>query len=218
MPGRELAAQWDHAHAQGEATRSWYETDPLMSLRMIDAAGVSAEKSVVDVGGGTARLVDSLLARGHRDLTVVDISESALHIAQERLGADAPRVTWIHADICDWSPARVYDLWHDRAVMHFLTSAADQRSYRRALDAASRPGTVAVFGCFASDGPTHCSGLPVVRRDPADLVEFLGAEWSLVAQDRELHPTPGGTVQPFTWAAFVRLARSATPRDIWFAG
>ncbi|MEI6252916.1 MAG: class I SAM-dependent methyltransferase [Mycobacteriaceae bacterium] len=201
----QLASLWDDAYAQGESTRSWFEADPAMSLRMIDAAGAAADASVVDVGGGTSRLVDSLLARGHHDVTVVDISEAALHIAQERLGQDAAQVTWIHTDICAWSPARVFDVWHDRAVMHFLTSVGDQRRYRRALDAASRPGTVAVFGCFASDGPTHCSGLPVVRRDPPELAEFLGAEWSLVAQDRELHATPGGAVQPFTWAAFVRI-------------
>ena len=205
VPEHELPAHWDDAYAHGEATRSWFQADPVMSLRMIDAAGVSADASVVDIGGGTSRLVDSLLARGHRDLTVLDISESALHVAQERLGRDAARVTWIHADIRDWSPGRSYDVWHDRAVMHFLASAADQRRYRRALDAASRPGSVAVFGCFASDGPTHCSGLPVVRRDPPDLVEFLGAQWSLVAQDRELHTTPGGAAQPFTWAAFARV-------------
>ena len=212
MPEHELAAHWDHAYAQGEATRSWYEPGPVMSLRMIDAAGVSADVSVVDIGGGTSRLVDSLLARGHRDLTVVDISESALHVAQQRLGRDAARVTWTHADIRDWSPGRTYDVWHDRAVVHFMTSADDQHRYRGALEGASRPGTVAVFGCFASDGPTHCSGLPVVRRDPPDLAEFLGAGWSLVAQDREEHVTPGGGVQPFTWAAFVQHPKSESVR------
>jgi len=205
VSGHELAAHWDDAYTQGETTRSWYQGDPTMSLRMIDAAGIAADASVVDIGGGSARLVDSLLARGHHDLTVLDISESALLIAQERLGQDADRVTWIHGDICSWSPARVYDVWHDRAVMHFLTSATDQDGYRRALHAASRPGTVAVFGCFASDGPTHCSALPVVSRDPSDVAEFLGGKWSLVAQDRELHTTPGGAVQPFAWAAFSRI-------------
>jgi len=205
VSGHDLAAHWDDAYKQGERTRGWYEADPRMSLRMI-AAAAAADASVVDIGGGTARLVDSLLGRGHRDLTVLDISESALRIAQQRLGRDAERVTWIHADIRSWSPARVYGIWHDRAAMHFLTSAADQDRYRRALDAASRPGTVAVFGCFASDGPTHCSGLPVVRRDPPDLADFLGGEWSLVAEDRDLHTTPGGAPQPFTWAAFTRIS------------
>ena len=201
--GHELGAHWDNAYQQGEATRSWFEVDPAQSLRMIDAAGAAVDASLVDVGGGTARLVDSLLARGHDDLTVVDISATALDIAQRRLGLDAQRMTWIHADIRQWSPARVFDVWHDRAVLHFLTDEGDQEHYRKILNNATEPGAIAVLGCFASDGPTHCSGLPVVRRDPSDLQEFLGAQWALVAQYRELHATPGGGVQPFSWAAFV---------------
>jgi len=172
---------------------------------MIDAAGATADAAVVDIGGGTARLVDRLLARGHGDLTVVDVSEAALDIAQQRLGRNALRGRWIHADIRSWSPARVFDVWHDRAVLHFLNAEADQEHYRNILAGATRPGAIAVLGCFASDGPTHCSGLPVVRRDPADIQEFLGPEWSMVAEDRESHATPGGAVQPFTWTAFVRV-------------
>lgn len=204
MASSGLAAHWGGAYGQGETTRGWFEPEPVMSLRMIDAAGVTADASVVDVGGGTARLVDALLARGHRDLTVVDLSEAALRIAQDRLGSDAAHVNWIHGDVCSWSPGRVFDVWHDRAVLHFLTAAADQDRYRHTLNGASRPGTVAVFGCFASDGPTQCSGLPVLRRDPADLAEFLGARWSLAAQDRQMHTTPGGGRQSFTWAGFLR--------------
>jgi trans-aconitate methyltransferase len=200
----ELAEHWDAAYAQGETTRSWFEDEPVMSLRLIDAAAAGADASVVDIGGGTSRLVDSLLTRGHTDLTVVDVSAEALRIAQVRLGPQAERVRWIHADIRSWTPGRMFDVWHDRAVLHFLTAADDQDRYRRNLIGATHPGSVAVFGCFAPGGPTHCSGLPVVRRDPAGLAEFLGADWSMVAQDRESHPTPSGGVQPFSWAAFVR--------------
>lgn len=204
MPHTELNSHWDDAYAQGETTRSWFESEPVMSLRMIDAARVDSTASAVDVGGGTSRLVDHLLARGHHDLTVVDVSAAALRIARERLGSDAEKVQWVHTDIREYSPGRVFDLWHDRAVLHFLTEAVDHRRYRDILDTASRSGTVAVFGCFAPDGPTHCSGLPVARRDPDDLADFLGADWSMVAQERELHATPNGAVQPFTWATLVR--------------
>lgn len=204
MPEGSLAEHWDEAYTQGETTRSWFEAEPAMSLRMLDAAGVSTNATMVDVGGGTSRLVDTLLARGHRDLTVVDVSDAALGIARDRLGTDAAEVYWVRADVCEWSPGRAFDVWHDRAVMHFLTSAADLQRYLRTLSVATAPGTVAVFGCFAPDGPTHCSGLPVVRRDADELADVLGSEWSLVAAERELHPTPGGAVQPFTWAAFVR--------------
>lgn len=206
-----MGAHWDDAYGQGETTRSWFESDPAQSLRMIDAAGAGADAAVVDVGGGTARLVDSLLARGHHDLTVVDISEAALEIAQQRLGRDAQRVMWVHADIRAWSPGRMFDVWHDRAVLHFLTDSADQEHYLHIVNEATEPGAIAVLGCFAPDGPTHCSGLPVVRRDVSDLQEFLGAQWSLVVQDRELHATPGGGVQPFTWTAFVRVGEGRHP-------
>lgn len=204
MPDSELTTHWDDAYAQGETTRSWFETEPVMSLRMIDAAGVRATASVADIGGGTSRLVDHLLARGHDDVTVVDVSAAALRIAADRLGDDAAKVQWVHADIREFSPGRVFDVWHDRAVLHFLTEEVDQRRYRDILDAATGSGAAAVFGCFAPDGPTHCSGLPVMRRDADDLADFLGAEWSMVARDRELHTTPSGAVQPFTWATFVR--------------
>ena len=201
----ELSMHWDDAYGQGETTRSWFQTEPVMSLRMIDAAGVASGASVVDIGGGTSRLVDALLARGHDDLTVVDISDAALTIAQDRLGGDAAEVHWVTADIRTWSPGRAFDVWHDRAVMHFLSDPADQDAYRETLNTSTRTGSVAVFGCFAPEGPTHCSGLPVVRRDVSDLVQFLGPQWRLVAEERELHPTPGGATQPFTWAAFTRI-------------
>ena len=204
MPHTELTAHWDDAYAQGETSRSWFETDPVMSLRMIGAAGVGATAGVVDIGGGTSRLVDHLLARGHDDLTVVDVSAEALRIAADRLGDDAENVRWVHADVREYAPGRTFDVWHDRAVLHFLTEDVDQHRYRDILNSATVPGAVAVFGCFAPDGPTHCSGLPVMRRDADDLADFLGTQWSMVAHERELHTTPSGAVQPFTWATFVR--------------
>jgi trans-aconitate methyltransferase len=201
---RDLAAHWDGTYAQGETTRSWFETEPVMSLRMLDVAGVTTSTNLVDVGGGTSRLVDELLARGHLDLTVLDISGTALRVARDRLGAAAGRVRWIISDIGAWLPSRRYGAWHDRAVLQFLTTEGDQARYLDTLHAATEPGSVAVIGCFAPDGPTHCSGLPVVRRSAADLSGLLGPEWGMVAEDREQHPTPSGATQWFTWAAFTR--------------
>jgi hypothetical protein len=185
-------------------TRSWFEPEPVMSLRMLDAVGIASGSAVIDVGGGASRLADALLARGQEDVTVLDISGAALLAARERLGPDADRVHWITANVVGWSPDRCYDAWHDRAVLHFLTDEDSQTRYLGVLAAAARPGAAAVFGCFAPDGPASCSGLPVTRRSAADLAALLGPAWALVCADRELHPTPGGDVQPFTWAAFTR--------------
>jgi hypothetical protein len=121
--------------------------------------------------------------------------------ARDRLGARAGQVHWLTADVLSWHPWRQYRAWHDRAVFHFLTAAEDRQQYLRVLDAATAPGAVAVFGCFAPDGPQHCSGLPVARYSPAQLARQAGPGWLLISQDREEHRTPAGTIQPFTWIA-----------------
>ena len=200
----EAAAHWDAAYAQGDDTRSWFEGHPGMSLRMLDAAGVSAADAVIDVGGGASPLAGALLNRGFGDLTVLDISAAGMRHARERLGPRASRVRWLAADILSWHPPRQYQAWHDRAVFHFLTADEDRQRYLRVLDAATVPGAVAVFGCFAPDGPRHCSGLPVARYSPVQLARQAGPGWVLTGQDREQHRTPAGTIQPFTWAALRR--------------
>ena len=201
----DLAARWDGAYAQGAVTRSWFQAAPLMSLRMLDAAGVTAADSLIDVGGGASPLAAALLARGFRDVTVLDISAAGMRYARQRLGeAEAARVHWLTADLRVWRPSRRFAVWHDRAVFHFMTAEPDRRAYLRALAAATAPDAVAVFGCFAPDGPSHCSGLPVARYAPHDLAAELAPDWTLIAQDREAHTTPGAQTQPFTWAAFRR--------------
>lgn len=195
---------WDHAYEQGDTTRSWFQEQPQQSLHMLDSAGVSATDSVIDIGGGASRLVDALLHKGFADVTVLDVSSVALQTAQERLGPAAARVTWVCADLLAWRPERTYRGWHDRAVFHFLTDVSERDRYLRTLDAATEPGSTAVFGCFAIDGPAHCSGLPVARYDAAGLAALVSADWRLVAHEREEHRTPGGAIQPFTWVALRR--------------
>ena len=167
------ARHWDDAYEQGDATRSWFQKRPAVSLEMFDKSAATATDSVIDIGGGAAPLVDELLARRFEDLTVLDISPLALGHSQSRLGADAARVTWLVADILEWEPQRSYRAWHDRAVFHFLTPEADQLRYQHTLDQATLPGSTAILGCFAADGPQYCSGLPVARHEPADLAERL---------------------------------------------
>ena len=198
------ATHWDAAYAQGDDTRSWFEEHPAMSLRMLGCAGVSAADALIDVGGGASPLARVLLDRGFGDLTVLDISAAGMRHGQARLGPRADRVHWLTADILSWHPQRRYQAWHDRAVYHFLTTDEHRQQYLRILDAATAPGAIAVFGCFAPDGPQHCSGLPVARYSPAQLARQLGSEWLLISQDREEHITPAGTIQPFTWIALRR--------------
>ena len=185
----EAAAHWDAAYAQGDDTRSWFEKHPDMSLRMLASAGVSAADALIDVGGGPSPLTRALLDRGFGDLTVLDISAAGMQHAQDRLGPRADQVHWPTADVLSWHPARHYQAWHDRATYHFLTVDEDRQQYLRTLEAATAPGAIAAFGCFAPDGPQHCSGLPVSRYSPAQLAHQFGTRWLLISQDREEHIT-----------------------------
>jgi trans-aconitate methyltransferase len=198
------AAHWDAVYAHGDDTRSWFEKHPGMSLQMLDSAGVSITDALIDVGGGASPLIGALLDRGFGDLTVLDISAAGMQHAQERLGSRANQVRWLTADVLSWRPQRYYRAWHDRAVFHFLTTDEHQQQYLHTLDTATALGAIAVFGCFAPDGPRHCSGLPVARYSPAQLARQIGTKWLLTSQDREEHITPTGTIQPFTWIALRR--------------
>ena len=198
------AAHWDAAYAQGDDTRSWFEKHPGMSLWMLDSAGVSAADALIDVGGGASPLTRALLDRGFCDLTVLDISAAGMRHARDRLGSRADQVHWLTADVLSWHPQRHYQAWHDRAVYHFLTIDEHRQQYLHTLHTATVPGTIAVFGCFAPDGPQRCSGLPVARYTPAQLARQIGTKWLLISQDREKHITPAGTIQPFTWIALRR--------------
>lgn len=166
--------------------------------------GVSAADALIDVGGGASPLTGALLDRGFRDLTVLDISAAGMRHARDRLGSRADQVHWLSADVLSWHPLRHYQAWHDRAVYHFLTIDEHRQQYLRTLDTATAPGAIAVFGCFAPDGPQRCSGLPVARYGPAQLARQIGAKWQLISQDREEHITPAGSIQPFTWVALRR--------------
>jgi trans-aconitate methyltransferase len=172
-----------------------------MSLELIERLDVGRSEPVVDVGGGTSALAGRLLGRGFSDVTVLDLSASALTSARTSLGALADRVAWLEQDVLDWSPPRRYGLWHDRAVFHFLLDPSDRRQYVARLREALLPHGALVIGTFAPDGPDRCSGLPVARYSASELIAALGEGFTLVAARREEHRTPRGTIQPFTWVA-----------------
>lgn len=199
MDANPTASHWDDAYAAGETAGSWFQQQPLMSLRMFAEAGVPADASVIDVGGGASPLAGALLERGFSDVTVLDVSATGMAYARQRLGDRAERIEWLVADVRGWEPWRRYHVWHDRAVFHFLTAAEDRRLYLQALDSATEAEAIAVFGCFAPDGPRHCSGLPVSRYSSLDLADQLGTQWMLIGHAREEHVTPAGVIQPFCW-------------------
>jgi SAM-dependent methyltransferase len=197
----ELARRWDAAYSRrGADGVSWYQQEPRVSLELVDALGLAPSAAVVDVGGGTSAFADRLVARGFRDLTVLDVSPRALVHARRRVGRDAP-IDWLQQDLLSWRPERRFDLWHDRAVFHFLVTRADRDRYLETLQAALRADGALVLATFAADGPESCSGLPVARYSAAGLARLLGSDFALVEVRREEHVTPGGAVQPFTWIA-----------------
>lgn len=183
---------------------SWYQASPEPSLLTLDRLGVPSSAPLIDVGGGASTLVDRLIERGWSDLTVLDIAAPALGVAKARLGPSADIVRWEVADITAWAPSRRYDLWHDRAMFHFLTDRKQRDAYRRALDAGLAPGGFAIFATFAPEGPERCSGLEVRRYDAATLLEELGSRYRMVENWREEHVTPSGGKQAFNWCVFRR--------------
>jgi SAM-dependent methyltransferase len=205
-------AHWDSAYTARDATAlTWYEETPEASLRLVQQM-LPGGGALIDIGGGSSALVDHCLDAGIGPVTVLDLSEEALAITRDRLGDRADRATLVVDDVCDWTPDRVYDLWHDRAAFHFLTDIEDRRSYLRTLDAALRPGGVAIIATFAATGPQRCSGLPVQRYAPAELAETMAelAPGLLVPLRSELlaHTTPKGAVQDFQVSIFRKQRRS----------
>lgn len=203
---RSRREHWESVYgARSDQELSWFQAQPGASLRLVARADLGREARIVDVGGGAARLVDALVAAGHRHLAVLDIAEGALDVARRRLGAQAAAVEWIACDVTAWEPGSPFDLWHDRAVFHFMTRAADREAYRATLRKALRPGGQAIIGTFSASGPDMCSGLPVVRYEPETLAAELGAGFRLLDSEREEHVTPAGKVQHFQFSRLLRV-------------
>jgi ubiquinone/menaquinone biosynthesis C-methylase UbiE len=185
---------------------SWFQEEPRVSLELIEALGLPPASAAIDVGGGASDLACTLVEQGVIDeVTVLDVSESALALAQERCEV-AELISWVKADLLLWQPERQFDIWHDRAVFHFLVDLADRQRYVRLLGTALKKGGALILGTFASDGPEYCSGLPVVRFSAEQLGMALGPDFTVEGHRREEHITPAGAIQPFTWLTARRTA------------
>jgi len=205
MKETDRQAHWQNVYAtKAEREVSWFQENPAPSLDLIAATGISSDAAIIDIGGGASRLVDHLLDRGFRRLSILDLSAKALEVAKKRLGPRGDGVEWIVADVTAWQPLPTYDLWHDRAAFHFLTEAADRDAYVACLKKALRPGGNVIIATFASDGPERCSGLPIVRYDAASLSKILGSDFRLIGEQRHEHATPWDAVQKFQFSTFRR--------------
>lgn len=184
---------------------SWYQSEPGLSLKLIDACGAQLNDPIIDVGGGAAVLVDRLLARGYEALAVLDVSGAALSCARERLGRGADRVAWYEADVTEFVAPHTYRIWHDRAVFHFLTAEDDRRRYVDVLRQTVPKGGHAIIASFALDGPTQCSGLDIERYDEARLMAVLSEGFELLECVAETHVTPAGKEQRFQYFRLLRV-------------
>jgi len=194
---------WENIYQAKKPTEvSWYQTDPVISLALIASTGIDHASRIIDIGGGASVLADKLLDKGFKNLTVLDISLQALRCAQERLGKRAENVNWIATDIRQAELPSIYDLWHDRAVFHFLTSQEDRKKYIQTMEKAVRPGGHVIIATFALEGPAKCSGLDVERYDPGKLQKELGKVFVLVKSVDEVHITPGQLKQKFVYCHF----------------
>ena len=198
MPSKD---HWERVYSTKPADSvSWFQEHAEQSLRLIRGTGVPCSAAIIDVGGGASTLVDDLLANHYNAVTVLDLSAAALAEAQTRLGESASRVQWLVGDITQIAlPVHAYDVWHDRAVFHFLTRPEGRQAYVDTVLRAVKPGGHVIVATFAEDGPLECSGLPVMRYGPTELHAQFGAPFALVKHEREEHHTPFGTVQKFVY-------------------
>jgi ubiquinone/menaquinone biosynthesis C-methylase UbiE len=192
---------WETIHQTKTPTQvSWYQEHSLLSLQFITNTGVDKSGQIIDIGGGISTLVDDLLANDYQNISVLDISAASLHTAQQRLSSQAQKVNWIEADITQAQlPHQFYDVWHDRAVFHFLTNAQDRQKYVETVRRSVKQGGHVIVATFAPDGPQKCSGLDVVRYSEDSLHNEFGDDFEVVDSTRETHHTPFGTDQKFVY-------------------
>jgi SAM-dependent methyltransferase len=179
---------------------SWYRSHLDRSIELIESAAPGRSARIIDIGGGESTLVDDLLGRGYPNLTVMDISQTALDVTRARVGERGKGVQWVCADITRADlPAQAYDVWHDRAVFHFLVQQEQRNAYVRLAVRAVKPGGHIIVSTFGPEGPTKCSGLDAVRYDAESLHGEFGKRFRLVQSSKELHQTPFGTTQQFLY-------------------
>lgn len=200
---RALEEHWEQVYRTKASDQlSWTQNSPEASLQLIQSFHLPLSASIIDIGGGDSRLAECLLKEGYTNITVLDISATALQKAQERLGPLADRIKWIVSDITRFEPSETYDIWHDRAAFHFLTAAHDIHYYQQLLRKAAT-GFIAI-GSFSTNGPLSCSGLPVKQYNDESLTALLQNDFERLNCHTEDHVTPWGAIQNFLFCSFKR--------------
>lgn len=198
-------AHWENVYSTKQTTEvSWFEAEPTTSLNLLEHMLPQGGK-IIDVGGGASFLVDRLVSKGNWDVTVLDISSTAIEHSKRRLGDAESKFSWICADITETKQLKTYDVWHDRAVFHFLTNPIDRQAYLDRLNESLSSGGYFIVATFAPDGPEKCSGLPVCRYSPEELEATLGCAFRIVTSSHHNHLTPSAKTQRFTLAVFQKI-------------
>jgi len=200
---KDRRAHWERIYkTKGLEKASWYQSVPTTSLELTAECELGPDASIIDVGGGDSLLTDHLLELGHRDLTVVDISETAIDSAKKRLGKKADQITWIVADAERFFPPKSYDLWHDRATFHFLTDEGEAKRYVQTAQRYLNKGGCLIIGTFSEKGPDTCSGLPVKQYSESSLTELFKPYFDKIQCEYIDHVTPSGNKQNFVFCLF----------------
>jgi SAM-dependent methyltransferase len=207
-------SHWERIYRTRPADKvSWYRPHLDRSLELVRRSAPDSSARIIDIGGGEATLVDDLLAVGHRNVSVLDISPTALAVAQERLRARAADVEWLCQDVLTWAPPRHrFDVWHDRAVFHFFTDPEQRMTYVRQVLRAVKPGGHVIVATFGPEAPAQCSGLDVMRYGAQSLRDEFGAAFRLIEHDVEMHRTPAGVIQQFVYC-HCAISRDAISHD-----
>jgi SAM-dependent methyltransferase len=195
---------WESIYSKNApSSLSWFQEHPDCSIRLIRNQAGSKSAGIIDAGGGASTLVDHLLLAGFSNLTVLDLSPAALDVSKARLGSAAHGIRWIAGNILSCElPEKAFEIWHDRAVFHFLATEAERTAYTERVLRSLKPGGFLILAAFAGDGPERCSGLPVVRYTPEALAEALGSRFELLCHEDDFHRTPSGMVQHFIFCTF----------------
>ena len=209
-PDFDRKSHWEQVYSKKQSTEvSWYQQHPERSLELIKATGLAPSASIIDIGGGASTLVDFLLESGYKHLSVLDISHAAIEQAKSRLGRSkikwADKVEWLEQDITEFKTDRYFDVWHDRAVFHFLTDEKDRTRYVHAMMSVLNIGAFVIIAAFDVNGPKKCSGLEVMHYSPEKMSAVLGSSFQLIETSTETHVTPSGASQSFVYCCFIRV-------------